>query len=271
MAISPTGEYIDYYGGQQDIDAQMIRAVGNPTERFSEDALRMIRAIRFAAQLGFTIEQQTLQAIEEKAESISFIAMERVQVELSKIWTSKYIANAISYMEQTKLVDYLPGALIAEQWANVETTNRQLGWAYFCFVNERDLSLLNSYRCSNKDKQFTKNVFEAYDHMQQGLVQMDFFEFDLEVLQGAYQMATWQGKTPAFVYEQIEVEKKALIIQNRQQLAVSGHDFMTWTDKKRGPWIKDALQAALEAVVSGQVVNEKQQLKDWFHAFYNEG
>lgn len=76
---------IDSYGGQKDIEAKLIHAVGDPNERFSEDALRMMRAVRIAAELGFTIEGKTFEAIKKNAPLINKIAKERVKDELFKL------------------------------------------------------------------------------------------------------------------------------------------------------------------------------------------
>jgi tRNA nucleotidyltransferase (CCA-adding enzyme) len=73
-----------------DLQKGVIRCVGNPTERFSEDALRMLRAVRFAAQLGFQIEEQTSQAIEALSPSIARVSAERIQTELVKLLVSKH-------------------------------------------------------------------------------------------------------------------------------------------------------------------------------------
>lgn len=88
MAIAKDGEIIDPYQGQKDIDSKTIRAVGEPTERFSEDALRMMRAIRIASELGFTIEEKTFEAIKINSTLINKIARERVRDELLKIFSS---------------------------------------------------------------------------------------------------------------------------------------------------------------------------------------
>ena len=271
MALSQSGEFIDLYNGRNDIDQKMIRAVGNPSERFSEDALRMLRAIRFSAQLGFSIEQQTLQAIQEQAQSISYIAMERIQVELSKVWTAKYANRAVYYIEQTGLQHYLVGHFDKANWENFKTNDRQVGWAYFCFVNNRDTSLLTTYRCSNKDKQFTKQVLEAYDYLQAGIQAMDYLRFDRAILHTAYQFSVWQKQLPSISFEEMVQAKQALPIQHVNALAITGSDLMEWSSKKKGPWIKEAIDAALLVVVTRQVANDKQQLKEWFHAFNDEG
>lgn len=88
MAYNPTRGLVDLFGGVEDLKKGIIKAVGNPIERFSEDALRMLRALRFAAQLGFDIEPATYEAIKTLAPSLSKISAERIQVELVKLITS---------------------------------------------------------------------------------------------------------------------------------------------------------------------------------------
>ncbi len=79
------GELVDPFGGQRDLAARIVRAVGEPRERFREDALRMLRAVRFATLLGFTIEPRTAEAIRESAELAATLSGERVQQELTKM------------------------------------------------------------------------------------------------------------------------------------------------------------------------------------------
>jgi len=85
---SPVTRLIDAFGGQKDLDKKIIRTVGDANDRFSEDALRMMRAIRIAAELGFTIEEETLEAIKKSAGLINKIAKERIKEELFKILAS---------------------------------------------------------------------------------------------------------------------------------------------------------------------------------------
>ena len=85
LAMDKDGEITDLFGGQEDLKNKLIRAVGNPEERFDEDALRLLRAIRFAIQLGFEIEEKTFQAIREKSGLIQMIAKERIRDEFLKI------------------------------------------------------------------------------------------------------------------------------------------------------------------------------------------
>ena len=88
MAYNEKDGLIDIFGGLNDLNAKTIRCVGNAKERFSEDALRILRGIRFAAQLGFQIEEETRQGMSELAPTLQNISAERIQVELIKMITS---------------------------------------------------------------------------------------------------------------------------------------------------------------------------------------
>ncbi len=88
MAYSPTKGVVDIFGGEQDLKDGVIKAVGVAQDRFEEDALRILRAVRFGAQLGFEIEEETKYAMTRLAENLRFISAERIQVELTKLITS---------------------------------------------------------------------------------------------------------------------------------------------------------------------------------------
>lgn len=88
MAYSHESGIVDEFGGLEDLKNGVIRCVGNPRDRFSEDALRMMRAVRFAAQLGFELSEDVKEAIREMADALDFVSAERIQVELVKLITS---------------------------------------------------------------------------------------------------------------------------------------------------------------------------------------
>ena len=90
MAYNDKAGLVDVFDGVGDIERKIIRCVGNPTERFTEDALRMMRAVRFSAQLGYEIEENTALAIKDLAPNLKNISAERIQVELIKLVTSPH-------------------------------------------------------------------------------------------------------------------------------------------------------------------------------------
>ena len=88
MAYNEEDGLVDLFGGRQDLERKIIRCVGEANERFEEDALRIMRAVRFSAQLGFTIEERTKEAIRGHADRLRQVSAERIQVELTKLVTS---------------------------------------------------------------------------------------------------------------------------------------------------------------------------------------
>ena len=90
MAYNDEVRLVDVFGGMKDLNHHLIRCVGNPKERFSEDALRILRAVRFSAQLNFPIEPETADAIRELAPTLDHISAERIQAELVKLLVSPH-------------------------------------------------------------------------------------------------------------------------------------------------------------------------------------
>ena len=88
LSHNGAGEVIDYIGGRADLEAKILRAIGDPTARFAEDRLRMLRAVRFAAALDFAIEPKTWEAVRGAADEIHAISPERIRDELVKIFTA---------------------------------------------------------------------------------------------------------------------------------------------------------------------------------------
>ena len=99
-----TGQILDYVGGLRDIHARLIRTIGKPTARFSEDHLRMMRAVRFAANLDFEIDPATMKAIRDNAEAICRISAERVRDELTKILTGCNARRGIELLSSLGLL-----------------------------------------------------------------------------------------------------------------------------------------------------------------------
>lgn len=90
MAYHPGHGLVDLFGGMEDINRKIIRCVGDPVERFTEDALRMLRAVRFSAQLGFTVEENTKAALARMSGNLEHVSAERIQTELVKLLVSDH-------------------------------------------------------------------------------------------------------------------------------------------------------------------------------------
>ena len=101
------GELLDFVGGQTDLKAGIVRAVGNPAERFAEDHLRLLRAVRFSARLGFPIEEGTLAAITAQAASIERVSAERIGEEIVRMLTEGQARVAFELLDRTGLLHHV--------------------------------------------------------------------------------------------------------------------------------------------------------------------
>jgi len=100
-------EIVDLFEGQKDLQKKIIRTVGDPEERFSEDALRMMRAVRFSSVLGFKIEKKTLESIKKNAKLLSYVSQERIKEELQKIILSDQPSEGIDLLHETGLNNFI--------------------------------------------------------------------------------------------------------------------------------------------------------------------
>jgi poly(A) polymerase len=105
MLLDPiSNEVLDSVSGRRDLEAKIIRTIGDPKQRFAEDKLRMLRAIRFAARFGYTIEPATFAAIEDLADEIQVVSRERVRDELTRMLTEGHARRAFLLLDETGLL-----------------------------------------------------------------------------------------------------------------------------------------------------------------------
>jgi len=107
IAVDKSGKIYDPYDGQKDLEKKIIKAVGNPNDRFREDALRMMRAIRIASELNFKIEKNTLEAITQNSSLIQKIAKERIKTELMKIISSDHPYEGMILFKESGLMEQI--------------------------------------------------------------------------------------------------------------------------------------------------------------------
>lgn len=105
-------ELHDWVGGEADLRAKLIRTIGSPDDRFGEDHLRLLRAIRFAAQLGFDVEAQTWAAVQKHAEKIRIVSAERIRDELNKLFTAPHAARGLTLLQESGLMPHVLPELV---------------------------------------------------------------------------------------------------------------------------------------------------------------
>ncbi len=101
------GKVLDYVGGRADLDAKLLRAIGDPERRFAEDKLRMLRAVRFAARFDFDIEEHTMRAMQQQASTVIQVSNERVREELTKMLTEGHARCAFELLDESGLLPFV--------------------------------------------------------------------------------------------------------------------------------------------------------------------
>ena len=117
MAMREDGSIVDPFEGRKDLSKKLIRAVGQPSMRYKEDPLRMVRAARFASQLDFTMDEETAAKIDANVERILEVSRERWAMELDRLIMSAYPDKGLHYLSQTRLLNFmLPELAIQVGW-----------------------------------------------------------------------------------------------------------------------------------------------------------
>ncbi len=168
MAYHPDTGVIDYFHGRDDLAACVIRCVGDPVRRFDEDALRMLRALRFAATLGFSIDEPTAAALRQQKHLLSQVSAERVTAELFKLLVGKN-AGQVLRQHLPVLAAYLPelgqldpdmtGALLRRL---PQTLHLRLAGLLIRLPFEKALAVLERLRLDNKTKKNTLSLLTLY-------------------------------------------------------------------------------------------------------------
>ncbi len=152
---------LDHYGGREDIKCKRIRTIGAPKQRFEEDALRILRAFRFVAKLGFTIEEQTLNAIYESRYRLQHVAIERIQDELTKLFNQSHKQKAIDAMLSTAIDKALPDLLgDLKILKNIQVP--YFAEDAFAALFIENLATLSHFKFSKKAQRTYKDLYNIY-------------------------------------------------------------------------------------------------------------
>ncbi|PAT02070.1 CCA tRNA nucleotidyltransferase [Candidatus Izimaplasma bacterium ZiA1] len=161
ICLSLDDQIIDKFNGISDIKNKIIRTINNPLNRFEEDALRILRAMRFVSKLGFDIETKTFDAIKEKKGLLKNISIERVIVELDKIFRGKYRNKAIKYMNDTGVSEVLYGLEKGLRLLEDKTHNLYpLEIFTLCFILEEPDEI---WKFSNKNMRLMRQVMNIQE------------------------------------------------------------------------------------------------------------
>lgn len=266
MAYSSRDGIVDAFGGIEDLKAGWIRCVGNPIDRFTEDALRILRAVRFSAQLGFAIEPETYQAIGVIAPNLEHVSKERILAELGKLLVSKH-PDRIGLVYETGMAPFISPdfAKVKRPLPTIDPqlpARKHLRWAAFLQneTDERAVRILRQLKSDNDTinkvrtlLRFVKTpLMPQKAELRKIMSQMtpELYD-DLLLLRNV----DLKGEIVRLT-EEIRQDGDCLYLK---QLAVGGRDLM---DAGIGPGKKvgETLSALLDLVLERPEYNQKEKL-----------
>ncbi|MCU5211777.1 CCA tRNA nucleotidyltransferase [Bacillus paranthracis] len=274
IAMTEEGKMVDLFAGQEAIQKREIVTVGNAADRFQEDALRMMRGIRFVSTLGFSLETKTKQAIETYGHLLEHIAIERITVEFEKLLTGTYCVKALKELVETKLFSYLPYLQMSEEkllkatqykWDSFEADIE--AWAFFlyCIGEEHPAVFLRQWKFSNKKiKDIVAVLLTIRKRKEKEWDTVLLYKTGIHIAEMAERV--YEAMIESYDHtavNRVQTLFQALPIKSRQEMNVTGNDLLNWANKKPGPWVAEMIQKIEEAIVQGNVVNEKECIREW--------
>ncbi|MCT6822407.1 MAG: CCA tRNA nucleotidyltransferase [Apilactobacillus sp.] len=270
FAMRENGEVTDLFDGLEDIQKRLIRAVGNPNERFNEDALRMMRAVRFASKLDFDIEEKTMSAIKENSHLLDKIAVERIYTEFVKMMMANRPKQGISDMLNTDMYKYVPvfGNYPKQLEAITKVDNLTLldeieVWSFIAFnfaMNRNEISsMLKKWKASNDIIKNTQQCVDAINNIKQDrLDEWEMYQTGEDLLIKANHIAKLYG------FEQNESDLiskyEHLNIKDKKEMAINGGDLIKSGVVKPGPEMGKILFKLEKALVCNEIDNDKESL-----------
>lgn len=262
----------DYFDGTKHIEDQLIQAVGNPALRFEEDALRIIRALRFMSVLDFKIEQETLENMKESAQYLESVSIERIIIELCKLLSGVNVTRSLKLFFELGINRYIP---FFKDMKPYIVTQPVLLYEYissYIFLHDQTLSqTLPQLKLSNAEKKNIKQTITLLHHLVEGdrTIEYLLYHFGLDFLKRTLSLArtvnienlhinykSYDEKSLSEIYD-------GLPIYSRETLAINGTILMEYYKRKGGPWIKDILSITENAVLHNEVQNTKNTLLEW--------
>lgn len=296
MALGEDGELHDPYGGQQDLMNKKLRSVGDPNARFQEDALRMLRAVRFIGVYQLVPAHNTWRAMLRHRALLKFVALERVQVELDKMLAGPTPQRALHFVAASGLLFHLKESFgeeielsmkkagLTEQSEKLFSRLNELNgldqrWAAISIGLELSTAAvdraLKVLHFSNSRSKKISTIVQIHNEMLQistGLQQHELrFIWIEKVIQfGKLYMIEWLNvirsinehslSYPVELLNALEIWLEEMFVSTLKELQISGKELTNHLNRQAGPWVSERLNKLLIAVAAGELKNEEQAL-----------
>lgn len=293
MALGIDGVWVDPFGGRKDIDMRMIRCVGDARVRFREDALRMIRCIRFASVFGFSIAKDTWKGILADRGTLSWIAMERIRSELDKMMSGPNPLRGLELLKQSGLYTSMKvpfpykkhNTEIIGAISFVQSSYLDIRWALLilgCGISACEVdSLLRDWTFSNKRRESITRLVKFQERWSSDLrcnepdsgcllwvnLVLDLgseiaeqWLYMQEVVERSMQQNNASKGVEGVSVEQARKWLDEMNVRNLKDLQVTGNELLQVLERRGGPWLGKVLQHLLVKTAVGDLPNDKDKL-----------
>lgn len=278
MAQDRFGTIVDPFGGRKDIQDRRIRCVGDPRQRFSEDALRMVRAARFVAQFGFALDERVSEAMHSLKDRVQHLAIERIVAEVEKIWGSRTPARGLKVLWEHDLWAHLPvfkdgfWKRVSDQWIEAfdRVRDRIVSWSYLLYLGHiAEQEVRSVCRKLTLSKVDTSNIWNCYrlglnwhGSINEKPLKLYLLQYGFQTTYRAYQlMELIHLRKPYSSMEQVMREVwESMPARSIAELSLDGKDLLQYTNRKAGPWMRETFNHLLVRVALGEIPNQKEIL-----------
>lgn len=275
MAMDLNGKLYDYFGGQIDLKNGLIRTVGDATDRFHEDALRMIRAARFAAQFSFRIDPLTWDAMHHCSQDTRYLSVERVTAELDKILESPAPHIGLQALFQTNLFCHMP-PFYRWQWSPEKVDyflrhvpiqcSRAGKWVWLLQAFDTTVSQVENRvrecKLSKKDFVLFRSIMEILsewsemEKTEESWLKSLLLRYGLEPVIESFYIKHSSGIEVIQLYQWWE----EMPVKKVTDLDLHGNELISFVGKPAGPWVKKVLSELCRYAALGEIPNQKETL-----------
>ena len=279
FALSEEGEIIDLFNGLEDLENRVLRAVGVATERFNEDALRIMRGFRFQASLGFDLEEETFKAMADCAPLLEKISVERIFIELDKLLLAPFWRKGLEGVIASQSYQYLP--LLQNSRSSLEkffqlkmdytfTSSEQAWAALLLTLDENKVSaFFKKWKTSRDFAKKVEQLVEIYRLREKAsLNRRDVYRYDCNLLLSAEELRQAHGLPVN--YQVIEELYDSLAIHDKHEIVVNGGMLMKEYGLKPGPSLGQVLSAIEWAIVDGELENDNKAIGNFLSHYLLE-
>ncbi|WP_226579279.1 CCA tRNA nucleotidyltransferase [Halobacillus litoralis] len=271
IAMNRQGQVVDPYEGQQAIKHQVICAVGDPFERFKEDPLRMMRAVRFVSQLGYDVVHETKEALSSQAELLQHISIERIAMETQKLFAGENYKKALDLLCETGLQKYLPvlNSMLSERSYPEQSLKSWHEIISFFIQRCPECSIdrfVKLWKLSNRTKKQAEQLCKALKRYEKAQKVTPWLVYQLpeELFHPFVRVCTALGMDKEEFSSSLWGVKDNLPIQTSKEMAFQArHLIALYPNRQKGPWISEIMEQIEQGIVQLQVENDYEKIKEW--------